>query len=91
MVSLALSVATFIAYYLDKRAAQSGAWRTQESALHAMALFGGWPGALIAQQMFRHKTKKQPFQAIFWLTVAGNVVVTIMLMAASVSAGAPGL
>lgn len=33
---------------------------------------GGWPGALFAQERFRHKTRKATFQAVFWLTVALN-------------------
>ncbi|MGV8663884.1 DUF1294 domain-containing protein, partial [Pseudomonas aeruginosa] len=27
---------------------------------------GGWPGALVAQQVFRHKTRKLSFQLVFW-------------------------
>jgi uncharacterized membrane protein YsdA (DUF1294 family) len=30
---------------------------------------GGSPGAFWAQRTFRHKTKKQPFQLIFWALV----------------------
>jgi uncharacterized membrane protein YsdA (DUF1294 family) len=40
--------------------------------LHLFALAGGWPGALIAQRLLRHKTKKQSFQVVFWATVALN-------------------
>lgn len=66
------SLITFIAYAMDKSAARSGSQRTSENSLHLFALLGGWPGALIAQQKFRHKTQKQPFRNIFWLTVAVN-------------------
>lgn len=59
-------------YGADKSAAEQGRWRTPESTLHAVALVGGWPGALVAQQAFRHKTRKQPFRAVFWGTVAAN-------------------
>jgi uncharacterized membrane protein YsdA (DUF1294 family)/cold shock CspA family protein len=68
-----LSLITILAYGLDKSAAQHNRWRTQENTLHLFSLFGGWPGALIAQNIFRHKTKKQPFQTVFWLTVIVNV------------------
>lgn len=68
-----LSMITVLAYGWDKSAAQNNRWRTQENTLHLFSLFGGWPGALIAQKIFRHKTRKQPFQAIFWLTVIVNV------------------
>lgn len=66
------SLITFIAYAWDKSAARQGAWRTQESTLHLLSLVGGWPGALVAQQKLRHKSKKQSFQAVFWITVTLN-------------------
>lgn len=37
--------------------------------LHALELLGGWPGALLAQQLLRHKTKKTSYQVVFWLTI----------------------
>jgi len=40
---------------------------------------GGWPGALVAQQKLRHKTKKQPFRTVFWATVVMNCGVFIYL------------
>jgi uncharacterized membrane protein YsdA (DUF1294 family)/cold shock CspA family protein len=61
-----------LAYRADKSAAEQGRWRTPESTLHAVALFGGWPGALVARHVFRHKTIKQPFRTIFWATVIAN-------------------
>ncbi|WP_251269312.1 DUF1294 domain-containing protein, partial [Enterobacter hormaechei] len=30
---------------------------------------GGWPGAILGQQLFRHKTQKQPFKTWFWISV----------------------
>lgn len=78
-VYLALSVITFLVYGADKTAAKGGAWRTSESTLHWLSLAGGWPGALIAQQSLRHKSRKQSFQTAFWITVAINCVVLIWL------------
>ena len=63
---------TLMVYAFDKSAAMNNRWRTQESTLHVLSLMGGWPGALIAQRMFRHKTMKMEFQIIFWLSVIGN-------------------
>lgn len=68
------SAVAFLTYGADKSAAQQGRWRTSESTLHTLALIGGWPGALIAQQVFRHKTTKQPFRTVFWFTVVVNCV-----------------
>lgn len=64
-----LSLISFGQYWNDKRSAQKGRWRTPESQLQLVALLGGWPGALVAQQVFRHKTRKLPFQLLFWLIV----------------------
>lgn len=69
-----LSAVAIVMYGADKSAATQGRWRTAESTLHTIALVGGWPGALVARQVFRHKTTKQPFRTIFWLTVIANCV-----------------
>lgn len=71
-VYLSASIVTYIAYAFDKSKAQRGAWRTPESTLHFFALIGGWPGAAIAQQTLRHKSKKRNFRIVFWLTVIVN-------------------
>ena len=69
-----VSVITFIMYAIDKAAAQRGARRTPEKSLHMAALLGGWPGALLAQQMLRHKSSKAEFRTVFWVTVGLNVL-----------------
>lgn len=69
-----LSLVTFVAYAADKLAAKKGTWRTPERTLHILSLAGGWPGALLAQHWFRHKTKKTAFQLVFRITVVLNVL-----------------
>jgi uncharacterized membrane protein YsdA (DUF1294 family) len=69
---LVLSLAAFLAYAWDKSAAEAGRWRTQENTLHLFGLAGGWPGAIFAQQLLRHKSSKRAFQTAFWLTVMLN-------------------
>ncbi|WP_409319260.1 DUF1294 domain-containing protein [Pseudomonas sp. KCJK9016] len=64
-----VSVLAFFLYWADKRKARAETWRTPENVLHAVELAGGWPGALIAQQVFRHKTRKVSFQVLFWVIV----------------------
>ena len=66
------SLFAFAVYAWDKSAAQNGEWRAQESTLHLLALIGGWPGALFAQKLLRHKSKKTSFQVMFWMTVLVN-------------------
>jgi uncharacterized membrane protein YsdA (DUF1294 family) len=63
------SLLTFILYRQDKIRAGNGRWRIPENWLHAAELLGGWPGALLAQQLYRHKTRKLSFQAVFWVIV----------------------
>lgn len=70
---LLASAACFAAYAFDKSAARAGARRTPERSLLLLGLAGGWPGAVLAQQWLRHKTRKQPFQGLFWLSVATHV------------------
>ncbi|WP_278959575.1 DUF1294 domain-containing protein [Aquipseudomonas alcaligenes] len=65
-----VSLFSFCQYWLDKQHAQKGRWRTPENSLHIAELAGGWPGALLAQQVFRHKTRKASFQLVFWAIVA---------------------
>jgi uncharacterized membrane protein YsdA (DUF1294 family)/cold shock CspA family protein len=77
---LVMSVLTFSLYALDKAAAQGGGRRTPENALHLLALTGGWPGALVAQQRLRHKTRKQPFGSIFWVTVVVNLTALALVI-----------
>lgn len=74
-----LSLITFLAYWKDKAAAQAGRWRTPESTLHTLALLGGWPGALLAQQWLRHKSSKTAFQQLCWATVLLNVAIFLWL------------
>ncbi|RTR02460.1 DUF1294 domain-containing protein [Halomonas nitroreducens] len=67
-----MSSLAFVLYGQDKWAARRQAQRTAESTLQFCALLGGWPGALLAQQVFRHKTTKRSFQITFWFMVAIN-------------------
>ena len=77
---LAYGVASLLAFGLyryDKQQAKAGQWRTPEKILHGVELLGGWPGALVAQQMFRHKTRKLSYQLLFWLIVVVHQVVWV--------------
>jgi len=68
-----LSLVSFVMYSIDKRAAQKGGQRIAENTLHLFELCCGWPGALMAQQVFRHKTRKGSYQFVFWLAVLVNL------------------
>jgi uncharacterized membrane protein YsdA (DUF1294 family)/cold shock CspA family protein len=73
LVYLGCSLTCCVAYALDKSAAQAGRWRISENTLLMLGLAGGWPGAIVAQQLLRHKTSKASFRAAFWFTVVLNV------------------
>ena len=83
---LGLSASAYPMYWLDKSAAQRNGQRTPEITLHLIGLAGGWPGALIAQQRFRHKTIKHPFQPVFWATVVLNVAAVTWLVKSGIAA-----
>ncbi|MBY6209928.1 DUF1294 domain-containing protein [Microbulbifer agarilyticus] len=68
-----LSIFTILVYGRDKLAALTGRWRTSENTLHLLSFIGGWPGALLGQALFNHKTSKQPFRQIFWICVISNL------------------
>ncbi|MBX3594399.1 DUF1294 domain-containing protein [Sphingomonas sp.] len=67
---LIVNVLTFLAFGHDKQRAIGGGRRVPEARLLGLALIGGSPAALLARQVFRHKTRKQPFSTILLLIVA---------------------
>lgn len=67
------SVLCFGYYWKDKRRAKEGEWRIDETSLHLFELVGGWPGALLAQRLIRHKSRKSSYQMVFWLCVLTNI------------------
>lgn len=82
-----LSVIAFSAYGLDKSQAVRAGRRIPEKRLHLLALFGGWPGALLGQRVFRHKTRKTRFLIVFWLCAVAHVGVTAWLFSLSPATG----
>ena len=70
---LLASLICFGMYAVDKSAAISGRRRISEMSLLFLGMLGGWPGAILAQQLLRHKTKKPKFQIVFWLSVVANL------------------
>ena len=74
-IVLVMSLACFVAYGWDKGRAANGGRRVPEQTLHTLALLGGWPGALVGQRYFRHKTKKLSFLIVFWCVVVLHVAI----------------
>jgi uncharacterized membrane protein YsdA (DUF1294 family) len=69
---------TFVAYGTDKAAARRDRARIPEATLHVISVLGGWPGALVARPVFRHKTEKRSFRAVFWVTVLVNCAAMVL-------------
>ena len=61
---ISINTLALVLYRYDKRQAVVGRTRIPELVLHAAALCGGSPGALLGQRLFRHKTRKFSFQAV---------------------------
>jgi uncharacterized membrane protein YsdA (DUF1294 family) len=64
---------TLAIYGADKLAAVKAWRRVPELTLLTFGFVGGWVGGILGQQLFRHKTQKQPFRTYFALSVAVNV------------------
>lgn len=72
------SIITMLLYGADKAHAATKSWRVPELYLHILEFMGGWPGALMAQNEFRHKTRKSLYLYIF----RGIIVVHLLAWAA---------
>lgn len=73
-----MSIITFITYGADKRAAIDGRRRVPEATLHWYEMLGGWPGALIAQEYYHHKSAKASYQVFFWSIVIFHLVALVV-------------
>jgi uncharacterized membrane protein YsdA (DUF1294 family)/cold shock CspA family protein len=84
-VYIVVSVVTYVSYAIDKSAARRRRRRVAETSLILLGMFCGWPGAILAQQLLRHKTAKLSFRAVFWVSVLINVFVFVALNAPGVA------
>jgi uncharacterized membrane protein YsdA (DUF1294 family) len=84
-IYLAMGVVSFIAYWLDKRAADAGRWRTSEATLHGIDMFGGIVGGLLAQAALHHKTAKPSYALVTFGLVACHLVLLIALSLGPIS------
>ncbi|WON78170.1 DUF1294 domain-containing protein [Serratia sp. UGAL515B_01] len=71
---LSVNLLTFLIYGVDKLAACKGWLRVPEITLLLFGVLGGWMGGVLAQQLFRHKTQKQPFATQFIFSVVLNML-----------------
>ena len=78
---VAVGVTSLIAFGLfgidKRRARRDSRARIPENTLHLISLLGGWPGALLGQSLFRHKTLKLSFRVRLWVIIAMHLVLII--------------
>ena len=55
------SLVALVLFAWDKRAAVREKRRVPEARLHLVELLGGWPGALLAMALLRHKSSKKRY------------------------------
>ena len=77
---ITINFTTFLAYYVDKRAAQKGAYRIPESNLHTLEFLGGTFRALLGQRLLRHKSKKKSYRFVFHFIVIIQIVIVIAIL-----------
>jgi uncharacterized membrane protein YsdA (DUF1294 family) len=77
---LAVNGITFAYYGFDKSRARQAGRRVPEAVLHGLALLGGSLGAYAGMRLFRHKTVKGSFRVVFWLIVAVQVVLVVLVV-----------
>ena len=59
---LAINIATFLLYGIDKYKAKKGKWRISEATLLTMAAIGGSLGAWAGMRLWHHKTMHKKFK-----------------------------
>lgn len=75
-----INIIAFLAFGWDKRQSLRHRSRIAERTLIGIALLGGALGALIGQQVFRHKTQKQPFRTLLWCAAVINILAAIVMI-----------
>ncbi len=77
-----MSLVTLAAFALDKARAKLDARRTPEKVLHTLSALGGFPGALAAMILVRHKNRKPGFVALTAIIGLGHVLAWVLLIVA---------
>ena len=76
---LAINIASFFLYGIDKYKAKKGRWRISEAILLLMAVIGGSIGAWAGMRLWHHKTmhKKSKYGIPFIITLQIALVVNL--------------
>jgi len=77
---LVINLITFFIFAIDKFKAINSSRRVSEKKLWFLSLIGGSVGALLAMNLFRHKTKKLSFQAVLALVILFQIFIVYYLI-----------
>lgn len=71
------NIVAFALFGIDKMKAVKNAWRISERTLMAVAASGGAAGALLAMELFRHKTKHKKFTIGIRLILVIHILIIV--------------
>ena len=76
---LAVNIATFFLYGIDKYKARKGRWRISEATLLMMAVIGGSIGAWSGMRLWHHKTMHKNFKYGIPIIIILQVTIAVYL------------
>ena len=77
---LAINIATFFLYGIDKYKAKKGRWRISEATLLLMAVVGGSIGAWTGMRLWHHKTMHKKFKYGIPIIIILQVALAVYLL-----------
>ena len=77
---VAVNIATFLLYGIDKYKAKKGKWRISEATLLTMAAIGGSIGAWAGMRLWHHKTMHKKFKYGIPVIIILQVALAVYLL-----------
>ena len=77
---LAINIASFFLYGIDKYKAKKGRWRISEAILLLMAVIGGSIGAWAGMRLWHHKTMHKKFKYGIPVIIILQVALAVYLL-----------
>ena len=77
---LAVNIASFLLYGIDKYKAKKGKWRVSEATLLMMAVIGGSIGAWAGMRLWHHKTMHKKFKYGIPIIIILQVALAVYLL-----------
>ena len=77
---LAINIATFLLYGIDKYKAKKNQWRISEATLLTMAAIGGSIGAWAGMRLWHHKTMHKKFKYGIPVIIIMQIALAVYLL-----------